>query len=290
MKVANTKLDLSDLTFVIPVRLDTIQRLENLNFVIKYFLEHFETKFIILEADSIDKGLLKKILPPEVELHFVFDENPIFHRTKYINQLAGYIQTEYIAVWDSDVIVPVEQLLTSISLLRSKITDFVLPYDGRFYDTGPDLREVFFKHLNLIDLDQNAETMSLIYGFSASGGGFLANSIQYLDAGLENEGFKGWGIEDGERLRRWEILGFEVCRIKGKMFHLFHPRGQNSSFENDDAHKDRILQYLRICRMSKDDLRIEVESWHPNRLRNTHQTNTLKKYQLISKNGVIKIK
>ncbi len=61
-------------------------------------------------------------------------------------------------------------------------------------------------HGNANDLEANLDSMIALYGFSATGGGFFANTLSYKNAGLENESFAGWGVEDGERYRRWDNL------------------------------------------------------------------------------------
>ena len=48
----------------------------------------------------------------------------------------------------------------------------------------------------------------------------------YVQAGGENEHFYGWGPEDLERVKRMEILGYSVTRIKGDLYHLYHLEGK----------------------------------------------------------------
>ena len=55
------------------------------------------------------------------------------------------------------------------------------------------------------------------------GGAFFVNRSVYVQAGGENEHFYGWGPEDLERVKRMEILGYSVTRIKGDLYHLYHP-------------------------------------------------------------------
>ncbi len=49
---------------------------------------------------------------------------------------------------------------------------------------------------NVNDLEANLDSMIPLYGFSATGGGFFADTLSYKNAGLENESFAGWGVED----------------------------------------------------------------------------------------------
>lgn len=48
-------IDLSDVTFTIPIRIDSQARLENFIIVLTYLLENFQTNIIILEDDSEQK-------------------------------------------------------------------------------------------------------------------------------------------------------------------------------------------------------------------------------------------
>ena len=194
--IHNNQIDLKDVTFIIPVRIDSIERLENLQLVTNYLLENFQTHILIVEAADRNNQFLSQLLNSEIEIFFTKDSNAIFHRTKYINFLAKKVFTPFVAVWDSDVLVAVDQVKTAINLFRRKLDDFVYPYDGRFLDTGIEIRKKFMAYRNINDLEANLDSMIPLYGFSATGGGFYANILSYMNAGLENESFAGWGVED----------------------------------------------------------------------------------------------
>jgi len=95
------KIDIRDLTFLIPVCIDTIERLENIQLVIEFLVRNFETHIHILEANRFNNGILRKLMPEVVQLEFVEDFDTIFHRTYYINAMAGKTTTPYCAVWTS---------------------------------------------------------------------------------------------------------------------------------------------------------------------------------------------
>jgi hypothetical protein len=81
-------------------------------------------------------------------------------------------------------------------------------------------------------------------------------------AGMENEYFLGWGVEDGERVRRFEILGFKISKVnRGPMFHFTHPRKINSNFRSAKAQEDALKEYLRITSMTRDELQHEISTW-----------------------------
>lgn len=89
-------IDFSDVSFLIPVRLDSINRLENILTSIEFLLSHFKTNVIVLEASRYNNSILQKLLPHDVKYLFVEDWDPIFHRTKYINQLFAESHTHCI--------------------------------------------------------------------------------------------------------------------------------------------------------------------------------------------------
>lgn len=93
-----------DLTVLIPVRVDSLVRLENVLAVIRYLYRYFDVNLMVLEADRYDKGILRSLLPQDVAYIFVPDTDPVFYRTKYINQMAMNATSDYLAVWDADVI------------------------------------------------------------------------------------------------------------------------------------------------------------------------------------------
>lgn len=261
MEKCTTRTDLVEITFIIPVRIESIERLENLQAATDYLLKHFSTRILVLEAASRNTGFLQKCLSPEVEVFFIKDDDSIFHRTRYLNILTRKVSSPYLAVWDSDVLVREDQIIAALDALKENTVDFIFPYDGMFLDTGPDNRNNFLQSGNLPLLENKISSMFPLYGYHASGGGFMANRNAYLKVGMENENFYGWGPEDGERVKRWEILEFRMNRVKGPMFHLSHPRGVNSGVRTEESLRDGIKEYLRICRMSKEELQNEVLLW-----------------------------
>jgi predicted glycosyltransferase involved in capsule biosynthesis len=256
-----TKIQLEDTTFVIPIRIDCFERLENIGLVLDYLTSVCSTNIIILEADTKRSGIIEDVIRSRAQYVFIEDSDPVFHRTRYLNILAGMVSTDHIAVWDSDVIVHPNQLYSSVNGLRHNDYDFVFPYDGNFLDIGVSHRIKFFENRNIDYLIENKDGMLLPYTSTACGGGFVARLSDYLECGGENENFYGWGQEDGERVERWKILEKKVRRTNGPMFHLYHPRGKNSKYLSEDHRNLQISEFGRICTMRKEQLRQEVSKW-----------------------------
>lgn len=254
------KRDLKDLTILIPVRIDSLARLENILAVIKYIDKYFDTNVFVLEADARNCGILNRQILCGVQYSYVKDCDPVFYRTKYINLMASKVATEYLAVWDADVILPPSQVYDSVQKLRSKQFDFCYPYDGTFLDTSKLIRGLFLDSNDVAWLEELRDFMLAPYGLGVRGGAFLANTMQYRKVGMENLNFYGWGPEDWERYERWMNLGARIGYSKGCLYHLSHPRDLNgmhnssqqkmcSYYEKDlimNSSKKEIVRHLNL--------------------------------------------
>jgi len=253
----NNRIDLKDVSFLIPVRIDSLERMENLTMVLEFIKSHFDTNITVLEADTkeqvLDSNIDNKI--------FKEDHDPIFHRTKYLNQMTTNSSTPFLAIWDTDVLLNHRQIVDSVGLLRSENADMIFPYDGNFFNTPPLLVDMYKSIKKIKVLEENTDKLNLMFGSQAVGGAFLVNRRKYCEAGMENENFYGWGPEDYERVKRWEILEYKIRRVQGPAFHFYHPRFENSRYFNPTSKKNLLKEYLKICNMNADDLKLYTNSF-----------------------------
>lgn len=261
MLYSQPQTNMNDLSFVIPVRIDTFQRLENLIACVEFLRKQYESPILVLEADSYRSAILPTLLEKKALYHFREDRDTIFHRTKYINDLVGMVDTPFVAVWDCDVIISYDQITQASRTLKDGHFSFAFPYEKDFLDTGYLLREVFFKTGEIETLHAHKGKMTRLYEPDPIGGAFLANIKDYGKTGLENPAFYGWGREDGERLQRWRSMGFQHSRITGPLFHLTHPRGLNSTFHatKEDEGKWQDIQYIKS--LGQKELTQEIRKW-----------------------------
>lgn len=239
------------LTIGIPVRIDCEEREANLLTVIKH-LAVLQCHIIVLEAD-VQPQIGDFHNMEIVEYQFVEDTNEVFHRTHYINRLLQMSQTEVVAVWDTDVLVDYNQIFEALQMILRGAT-ISYPYDGRFVMLSEELsvqtrRRIDFDYLRNLK-------MSSLLGRKSCGGAFLVHKQRYLQCGGENEHFTGWGPEDAERLHRVTILGHRACHIPlGELFHLYHPRGSNSSYRSKENARYMREEFIKICCMSPNELK-----------------------------------
>lgn len=251
-----------NLSIVFTVRVDSQDRLNNILATVAYYDKYTDCPLILLEADvepKLESILAKRF--PALTYIFVRDENPIFHRTHYINEEFRIVPTLNAAVIDSDVIVPIAQLIEADRVLTNTDNVMVYPYDGRFVGHDAYFSDIFRQTVDPAVFETVDGNQYLMFGFISVGGAFLVNVERYKLCGWENEYFPGWGPEDFEREHRLDILGHKPTRVVGKIHHLSHPRGVNSSNSHGPLILSTKREYCKVCSMMPDELRRYVASW-----------------------------
>jgi len=247
------KIDLSDVTFIIPVKYDHPHREENLLLNILHLQKYFNTNIIVGEIGNHFEWLGEHVN----YIHFNMDK---FHRTKMLNEMTLMAETKYVINWDADIFISPIQIWQSVDMLRSG-TDFVYPYDGRFARVPRSERKTIAKYLDVGMLKANYVGMNK--GDMVSVGGAIAyNKQSFINAGGENENFVSYGAEDLERYYRFKSLGYEVERVKGALYHLDHAITIDSSTKHDDFDGNK-KEYSKVTAMDKGKLQSYVATWQP---------------------------
>ncbi|MDD4010261.1 MAG: galactosyltransferase-related protein [Fermentimonas sp.] len=249
-----------ELTVIFPVRIDCLERKENLNTVLLALLKMTNVSIIILEADNKQRYFCPTT-GERIKYVFVHDENFIFHRTHYLNQLLGMSETDVVGIWDTDVVLTKRQIIDATKAIKKGIT-LSYPYDGRFIFLDKEESNKARKCLSSFLKDKNEKDKAPFFRRTSVGGAFLVNKLRYMNAGGENEKFHGWGYEDAERFKRMEILEEPINRISGPLFHLYHPRGINSGYDLISHEKNNLKEFLHICQMNKEELERYIKTWN----------------------------
>lgn len=196
-------------SFVIPVRVDSSEREQNLDLVVEQLMalkESIRMEIRILEADEHPHYELK-ISDEHIHKTFVRDASPVFHRTKYLNRLMQEAEGAIVGIWDTDVLLPKEQILEAVDAIRKGNAVMSFPYDGRFYMLPQEDSLLLKKReMNMEECCQKIYEYVLAHGPNSVGGAFWVNKNVYIKYGGENQHFYGWGPEDAERCKRMEIL------------------------------------------------------------------------------------
>jgi hypothetical protein len=272
-----------DLTAIIPVRIDSPERLRNLNSVISFLLKFYNCKIIVKEVDSEQKTHLVK----DNRLTYIFEpthDTSFFHRTKILNDMLKLVDTKYTINYDCDILVPQDNVNKCLTMLENGY-DLVYPYEKGSFLTFWDFTD---QQLNKILTDPNTSWISYLTNkypvltdhpgldlFTSIGLGKIitAGGIQFFNTDSykngfgENEEFMDWGPEDQERLYRFCILGYKIGWIdSGYVIHMNHPKAKawdSNTFYNKQNHKlwndittnykskEKLLDYMSSLEYTK---------------------------------------
>ncbi|QES91045.1 galactosyltransferase-related protein [Rhizosphaericola mali] len=253
------RIDLMDVTFLIIVRIDSESRLSNLYAIINYINKFFKTNILIGESDT-DSKVDTSILPKCCKHLFFFDNNKLLHRTHVSNILIKKANSKIIAIYDCDVVFPIDQIVESVKNIRHNKADMVCPYSGNFIGVSNLFKTMFIKLLDPDLLVLSKAKHSVVSRRSYGGAAFL-NKEKYIRAGMENEFFTSWGPEDIERPKRLKNLGYKIVRTRGDLYHLPHDRKHNSGYPHKDFYILFMEEYLKICNLSKTKLMKYIKTW-----------------------------
>ena len=260
---------LSDVSFVLPLRIDSQERSRNLDLVLNFIIRHFDSQVMVLEADG-KRRFFPQNTGIQLQYHFVEDHSQVFYHTRYLNCLYRMVDTPIIALWDTDIIIPPSQIIETAEQVREGKTVMGLPYNGYAYQTTEELVKKYQQSPDLKIFEEVKRDLRPMYGKLSVGGAFLADTVKYKQAGGENENFTDWGPEDIERVKRIEILynPLTVYRAEGCLYHLCHPRN-NSGYKSRQMKIRFQQELLKVCGMKQKELKRYVDSWKKNNISRT---------------------
>ena len=211
-------------TFIIPLKIDSTERLNNILVSLNYLLKNTDSNIVITESDS-ERKLFSPLLKQE-RIKYIFKKSSPdeFHRTKLINEMLFDIKTDITVNYDADVLLPKESISLANKLILNDNYDLIYPYgfeqfDQRKLKNGMQSYEVFKNTLNLDDI--NIE--ETIVDFCRFGHVQFFKTKSYISGFMENENYKHWCPEDEERGIRFIKLGYKGAWFRGIVFHQEHP-------------------------------------------------------------------
>jgi hypothetical protein len=253
-------INLKDLTFTIPIRIDTPERSRNLVTTIKYINKHFDTNIMVYEeslSPVVDK-LLSDNNITNVKYKHIQTTSSLFRRTHLLNLMAVECTTPYIANYDADILLKLSQYEYAMELLRSGQSEMIYPYNGRFINL---IDETLEKVVAQLDVENIQESDGHLIHPNSLGGVIIWKKSKFMQIGMENENFVSWGWEDNARLSVAMKLGVKISRVDGCLFHMHHPVSENSSNTKHQAYMDNQREFLKVNNMSPTELLKYIGSW-----------------------------
>ena len=129
-------IDLKSCTFIIPVRIESEDRIRNIITVLCYLLDNFDAKVILKEVDQ--EPIFEEELLPQIteyvgdsikNLTHVFEQSndPVFYRMQILIEMIDMADTSVIANYDGDVLFKPETYVNSVKMIEDGY-DIVYPY------------------------------------------------------------------------------------------------------------------------------------------------------------------
>ena len=260
-------IDLSDCTFIIPIRIESEDRMRNVITVLSFLLSNFDTTVILKEVD-VESVFESEVLPQIDEflgdslknLNHIFEksDDPVFYRMRYLNEMIAESTTKVVANYDCDVLLPISSYLRSNQKIIDGVCHIVYPYEfgnwQKQVHADDDLVSEFLSNdCDFKLLDEKSNDYDAQYGHVQ-----FIDRQAYIDAGMENENFRGSSPEDKERFHRFTTLGYNIGRLRNWVYHLEHSRGANSwpnSVKGNPYMRQNFDEWEKIQKMSHDELK-----------------------------------
>lgn len=236
---------MKDITFIIPYQRDSIDRLNNVNFIIEY-LRSIGANHILVSCTNKESTDIK-------DADILINETSEFnYKTLLINNAILASKTRYICVNDCDVLAKKEDYLKSIRMLRNGF-ELVIPY------------EVSMFNIPKMELKYNLENLEFREDYpvlwnKSIGGLYFARKEKFLSIGAENETMIGWGYEDFERNERARRFFLKISYSKFNLWHVEHIRHIENTLEGINA-KINLEIYQKVSIMKFNLLSEYITQW-----------------------------
>ena len=254
------RFDLTKTTFIIPLRIETADRMRNIITILIYLTRNFDTKIIVKEVDESSVyerevlPILEQALEPEwlecITHIFEKSDDFTFHRTKILNDMLWMVDTPVVVNYDSDILLPLETYINATNMIakgwvhpdveNGKPVKVIYPYGCGNYQFqchvgDNEVTNFINSGFNFEYFNGHMRQWDAKYGFCQ-----FFDTDEYKKLGGENENFIAYGYEDDERHFRFNLLS-SVGRIHEYVYHLEHGRTKNSWFNNPYCEDNKKL-------------------------------------------------
>ena len=231
---------MKDLTFLLPCRIESEDRLKNVITSTTYLLKNFpEAKVILKEVDTRSHFKFRAL--PVIQkyvntnqLTHIFEESDekFFHKTRILNDLLVASDTPIVYNHDVDVVLPVESYKLAYDAISSGQSDAIYPFGCGVYQWAVNYSESIFNQFLDSDFDFSTLDEGKFRVASSIGWGQMIKRDTEIEVGMWNENFISWGAEDCEFYFRLNSFGRKVGRVIGDIYHFEHGRTFNSHYHN----------------------------------------------------------
>lgn len=281
-----SKIDLQGLSIIYHIRIDTQERLRNLELSTQFYVKNCKNfHFYFCEDSDLSRFGVKlnnnecSWLTPDIYTYRFYQNTDHWKKWVGFNWGLQQSKTNYVCFHDVDTIVHPQQLVKGIEWIKSEPNSgLIYPYNGMFLCVSQAVKDSFYNTHNYGELDivfnklpersrlyPNYLIPDVLVGHTSSiGGCVMANKENFIKCGMYNPNFKGWGYEDSEIAPRVNILGYEVTRLNGNnevLWHFPHTGEGQSEKETNSHHENNKQECLKVEHMSCEQLGKYIKSW-----------------------------
>jgi predicted glycosyltransferase involved in capsule biosynthesis len=244
-----TTQDYGNLTVIIPYRkTNDLQREENMAITLNYLSKLGIKNLIISEhSDYSSKADLENYAHLFASFKVIFNNSngEYFSKAIAINKGVIYSKTPYICIYDLDCISEKKNMEKSLELLDEGF-EIVYPFNRRIKDIEDKTKFKEAYDFNIDSSEQNRDW--------ADGGIVFWNKQSFIEIGMLNEYFSGWGGEDNEIIIRANLFKLKQIRLDEILYHLYHERPLIRSENNKE-------QLKKMRQMNQKDVLNEIKKW-----------------------------
>jgi len=275
LKVSAKPIDLSDLTILTSVKIDSADRMRNWHLLLQYF----DTFCLNWEVVVVEQGEVSQIpcsdrsLPAHV-VHRFIESTDAHYKTRNLNLAASLSARKYLMMCDVDVMLPPAAIELGLQKLRAG-AKFVCPYNGimveikkKMISDRLDLKSLinelpfFEKGYDRQSLIYERSGLTPIYGdsrYPSTGGALMYERRCFFGAGGWNPNMISYGFQDLEMHLRIKRLGYKLETLDDfNSYHFEHIRLIDSVYNN--FYRTNEQEYERVAAMTTTDLRSYVDN------------------------------
>lgn len=263
-------IDLTDVTVVCSVRLESRDRELNAQLFMRYF-DTFSrgAEFVFVEQDDVSK--LTALVGHRDDAHVkLIRDSGCHHKTRNLNVASKLASRPILFCCDLDMFAHPRALAQGVDAIRRGI-ECVYPHNGIVIEILKGQVDANLDFTTLVSqlptqaknddgVLRPAESPGIrcrsLYGdstYDATGGAWLFQRRAFFDAGGWNENFLSYGFEDMEMAHRLQMLGVSIQRCDHNLYHLEHERTIDSRFNN--LMQSNEAEFQRVLCMDAESLR-----------------------------------
>ena len=244
---------LKDITYIIPLKINSKSRLINTITSVTYLLSKFpKSRIIIKEVDKFS-SFLESALPQIKEridttnLKYLFEKNEgnFLHKTKILNELISISKTKIVASYDVDIIYPYESHFAAYNSILKGTSDIVYPFGVGFYQYKiKNFKKLFEDFLNSnfnfeIFNSYSKPTIATIDWCQ------FYNRQKIIDGYLYNEDFSNIHRANQEFFFRFNSFGYKVNRFYGPIWNLNAQKDSEKIPNYNENLSNKLWQKIR---------------------------------------------